>query len=353
MKATLILIAFLAGANAMCPNLCSGHGHCGANDLCSCFANWQGNDCSGRTCNSAAAWVVGDRDFSFTSYQVVDNVGDDLIPSSHAYAECSNRGSCDRKTGECKCNTGFGGKGCRRMECPNACSGHGTCEYIEELVGISTYLGWDKGKIQGCKCDPGYEGHDCSARLCPKGDDPLTTSGANEVQSLTLDNGTSTTMSGTFTISYVDLYGGTWTTWPLSAKISGATLTHAATAKQVEEALEALPNRVVEDLTVSRAASNTNQGVVYTVTFLDATNSGNQNALIINTGACDTAGCQPHHAGVTVAGGTLTASVATVSGGTNDALVCSKRGDCDSSTGICECHSGYFGPACATQTAMI
>ena len=32
--------------NAECPNACSGHGVCGAKDMCTCDRNWQGSDCS-------------------------------------------------------------------------------------------------------------------------------------------------------------------------------------------------------------------------------------------------------------------------------------------------------------------
>jgi hypothetical protein len=42
--------ALLGVANAECPNACSGHGTCGANDMCSCYRNWQTSDCSERTC---------------------------------------------------------------------------------------------------------------------------------------------------------------------------------------------------------------------------------------------------------------------------------------------------------------
>jgi len=352
MKNAILLLAFLAGANAMCPNLCSGHGHCEANDLCTCFGNWQGNDCSGRTCPFSNAWVIGDRGTTFTDYDLeLATSGNEAIPGAHGYAECSNKGSCDRKVGTCKCNAGYEGKACRRSTCPNACSGHGTCEYIQELVG-STYVDWDALKIQGCKCDPGYQGHDCSSRMCPKGDDPLTTTSSNEVQLITIKESNTAVQTGQFTLSYTDLYGATWTTWPLSAKVTGTTLTAAASAKQVEEALEALPNRVIEDLTVTQGAAATDKGVTYSVSFLDSTNSGTQNLITVNTAGCSTAGCQPLYSGVTVSG-TATVTVARSSSATSEAYECSKRGDCDSKEGLCTCHSGYVGPACATQTSMI
>ena len=44
---TSILLTFkLALTNAECPNACSGHGVCGAKDMCTCDRNWQGSDCS-------------------------------------------------------------------------------------------------------------------------------------------------------------------------------------------------------------------------------------------------------------------------------------------------------------------
>ena len=48
----LLLATFIAAASARCANQCSGHGQCGANDRCTCYAAWQGSDCSQRTCET-------------------------------------------------------------------------------------------------------------------------------------------------------------------------------------------------------------------------------------------------------------------------------------------------------------
>lgn len=129
-----------------------------------------------------------------TDGNVSDNTG-------HYYAECSNKGLCDRKTGECECLYGYDGASCQRASCPSdvgkkkttgesgninavfinqrgkqtgvksifsgvslanvqvdECSGHGTCNTIEELAaldGNNEYELWDKEASMGCKCDAG------------------------------------------------------------------------------------------------------------------------------------------------------------------------------------------------------
>jgi len=81
---------------------------------------------------------------------------------------CSNSGLCDYRTGVCKCFDGFEGFACERATC-NSCSGHGTCETIDNLylqyasTGTSdVYRGWDAGHTTGCVCDIGYTGSSCS-----------------------------------------------------------------------------------------------------------------------------------------------------------------------------------------------
>ena len=52
-----VALGFLDVASAECANACSGHGTCGGHDMCTCYANYQGNDCSERTCYFALAHV--------------------------------------------------------------------------------------------------------------------------------------------------------------------------------------------------------------------------------------------------------------------------------------------------------
>ena len=128
---------------------------------------------------------------------MVDTSGAAITNSAHDYMECSNKGLCDRQTGECECLPGYDGAACQRASCPSKtitsgsssnrgltssvgsgtfsgksafsgksstlpqvgeCSGHGTCETISELAAYdhgNIYTLWDKYSTMGCKCDAG------------------------------------------------------------------------------------------------------------------------------------------------------------------------------------------------------
>jgi len=377
-----------------CPNKCSGHGKCGLNDVCDCLQNWVGGDCSGRQCPFTRAWHdTAQRD-------------DD----AHYYAECGNRGSCDRTSGECTCDSGFVGSGCRRMQCPNDCSGHGTCEYIEELASDDyhkriggdkaiTYELWDQEKIMGCVCDGGFEGHDCSLRTCPKGDDPLTPNQVDMVQAIIINQ-----EGGSGFLTYHDPYGNVYTT----EKIMFDTFpNNDDTCVNIQVALRRLPNNVLNAVTVSVAST------FYAFTRSDKSDpkgAGKLSPKFFNAGLRDNSpqlraicevvfpsepgttgyqhllGCHAaphdlpgqHPISGAAAGDTcevfevqaelsitdtsnpvdhtydnIKADGTTAYRLLTELTECSGRGTCDYSTGTCTCFAGHMGLACQKQEALV
>jgi len=152
----------------MCENGCSGHGQCGtSSERCACFTDlngeeaWTGVDCSLRACPKGNAWA---------GQLLVRN------NNAHPWVECSNRGECDRDTGECLCWGIFEGMACQRNRCFNDCNARGQClpqRVLAERAGHNYTIPWDSMKIWGCLCDKGYRGPDCSQQECVSRADPL------------------------------------------------------------------------------------------------------------------------------------------------------------------------------------
>jgi len=378
MKFVVILGAILvASAYAACPNMCSGHGSCGNDDICTCYNNWgngdeTGGDCSQRICPFERAWVDSPS---------ASNIG-------HALAECAGRGLCDRETGECECFEGYAGMGCQRTTCPNDCSGHGTCEYLKELrdagtattdVGDTfkwtgaaattdpfahdlTYL-WDMDKTMGCKCDPLWTDVDCSRRMCPRSNYALYNNFNTdpEVQTITISNYTA--QHSQFALTFRSRLNEEFTTTMLDASTladnynTGGSIN--ATKDLVENALEKLPNFVLKDVAVSidyMVDQNTADGVYDTlhiyVTFAGDQTTGDQYQLECITREC-TAGCYPV---ITTGIGEPVDTSCTVSQNftaSSSNIECSGRGTCNYENGICECYEGYTDEACGTQTALV
>lgn len=375
---TLALALLVASTYAACPNKCSGHGSCGVNDVCQCMQNWIGGDCSMRQCPLVRAWhdtAEGDND-------------------AHYYQECGNRGSCDREKGVCDCDAGFTGSGCRRMACPDDCSGHGVCDFIEELAensfdkriagtrGIKYEL-WDQEKIMGCKCDPWYEGHNCAKRTCPKGDDQLTPGQTEMMQLIQVTDDAATPAVAVIEgyLTYFDPYGNAYTTTAI--KFDSAD--QAGTCARIQKALNRLPNNALNKATVGIVAAGTTLftrdapraitstggvGAAVSTTAPAFTTqcvvkfksepgtSGYQHLLGCNVKVHSASGQQPNTAGLTTGKCTVsevqvTAGIASTTLALGELAECSGRGVCDYTSGTCKCFTGHMGLACERQEALV
>lgn len=321
-KLSLLIGALaLAGVSARCADNCNKNGLCVGNDKCSCFKGFTGSSCGDRVCGFGNAWI-GDH---------------------HAYVECSNKGQCDRKSGLCKCQDGFEGKSCQRMSCPNNnCGGHGQCLTQNYFDNADS---WDKYMIQGCSCDPGYGGNGCEERLCPRGDDPMTaeTAAPNMIQRIAIRSSSSLdSTSGEVYFEFTDsANGATFSTWVMNA--------HEVSTISLEEALEALPNEVIDDVVVTADTAGSGEQAAFLVEFVSQYNSGTQNMIVQKTTACVDSGCRVVSKGLS-SGVSIAITVQTAAGSQAENAVCSNRGKCNTETGLCECDDGFKGQACDKQT---
>jgi len=307
-----IIIGFVSNVASECANACSGHGKCTSYDMCICNRNWQANDCSERVCQFGLAHVdtpKGDLNmdgkFSSANIRLLENSFNypygtseqfpnmqnsdlqNVVNSAHDYMECSNKGDCDRTTGECKCFDGYDGVACQRASCPNSCSGHGVCKNIRQLAAADNgniYKLWDKQSTMGCECDAGFSGPDCSERKCKYGVDPLYLDDITTVKypvwnfaTLNDDGGTfhdSLTGTAYWAIRFFDSHGEDWLTNPIAA---------GASCNQVMKELYSLPNDVIPwaSLRCTRASSTSN--IAQSSTAWNVVNGANGGAKDLGT----------------------------------------------------------------------
>eukprot|EP01029_Cantina_marsupialis_P032301 TRINITY_DN9728_c0_g1_i1.p1 TRINITY_DN9728_c0_g1~~TRINITY_DN9728_c0_g1_i1.p1 ORF type:complete len:668 (-),score=245.26 TRINITY_DN9728_c0_g1_i1:220-2223(-) len=310
----IMLFGFFLGIlviiSAHCPNQCSLHGECSGQDICTCYAGFVGGDCSQRSCPTGKAWT----DIATAT------------DTAHAEVECSNRGTCNTKTGQCTCDSGFEGYACQRMACPSDCNNRGECVSMEYHASVQ-YSGdpatsapvystpWDAEKIYGCVCDPQYHGYDCSLRHCPVGDDPLTTGQVNEIQ----------------------VFSCLATSGELAFRFGGYTtprIAFNADQTTVKTALESIPSISGVNVLFESGAlmCDNGAGLLQGISIEFTQDFGNLDYM------------EPlaYGAGVTTFDyHTGTLGSYTPTDGTKESENCSNRGTCDSITGICSCFTDF------------
>lgn len=363
----LVILSFLAIAatvNANCDNNCSGHGTCMTDEVCQCYDNWgiglshESGDCSDRICPFELAWV-----------DTPDNKG-----TFHKYQECAGRGICNRATGECACFDGYEGKGCQRTTCPNDCSGHGTCEYIEDMPYATswnddviqhfeedqffTYQNWDSRKTRGCVCDATYGDIDCSKRMCPHGNDvldirdDLLVSEKYQVQELRFQASNTIASSldtKTFALTFTSRLNETFTTIPIVFDENDLPdLVH-----DIQLALLNLPNKVIDGITVAANIDAPTNQVAVNITFTGDAVQGPQHLIVVEDYECG-AGCTPKIDGLDLQTrvGRTNSNATEIQLADYNGYECGRRGKCDYTTGLCSCFTGYSGDNCNTLTTL-
>lgn len=339
-----LILSFITLIYAGCDNGCSGHGECNLlTSECKCHDNWGlglnhlSSDCSERICPFDIAWVDGANSLGFR----------------HNHAECSNKGLCNRETGECECFPGFEGDACQRTTCPNDCSGHGRCVYMANLrenhesisrvhdeskIHVHT---WDEFKSRACECDPGYDGVDCSKRYCEQGTDPLQAihRGAPQIQYLDVPHN-------------VDEFYLVFTNY-LNEKFSSEIIKRSEVTIGNDEFIatkffKKLPFDFTDEYKV---IIDKNQRLKFQ--FSGSRFSAILPPLELHVDPCFTQDCHRQFSNDL----RLTHKVFKFNVNTDDqnltpSFECGGRGKCNYDTGLCECFAGYNGHACGSVPCL-
>lgn len=218
------------------------------------------------------------------------------------------------------------------------------------------YFGWDNFKTRGCVCDPEYGDVDCSKRLCQYGNDvmdqrdDLTTARKYQTQKILFqaDDNLAGLGGKSFALTFKSKLNETFTTLPIN--YFSSTDDFHDFVLDVEEALERLPNRVIDNVEVHGSWSNNGNTAFLNITFVGDNVQGPQNLITVKDIVCGD-GCTPKLTGLELQPGTQ--NITEVELADFNSYECGRRGKCDYSTGLCNCFAGYTGLSCSQIACLV
>jgi len=244
-------------------------------------------------------------------------------------------------------------------------TGSFAADFLPQKAHTFTYRGWDASKTRGCVCDAEWGDVDCSKHVCPYGTDVmdhrLNVNAAQKYQTqvVTLKpvGGVTLQVGNTFALTFKSRLNETFTTIPIAyfGHASSSDTGYDDLERDVKTALESLPNRVVDSVSVDATSDGTTTTTL-TIQFTGDHVQGKQNLLTVRSYKCGD-GCTPKLTGLellpAVSGAAGTNVVKETVAADYNAYECGRRGKCNYDTGVCQCFAGYTGLACNTITALV
>jgi hypothetical protein len=189
---------------------------------------------------------------------------------------------------------------------------------------------WDADKNYGCVCDEFYSGYDCSLRDCPTGDDPMTSGQANEIQDVVCE-----ATEGTFTLTF-------YKQGPPFRPMTTPPIKFDATSAEFTLAFYGIATVSITYSFGTQACVAGNSKNVITIEFKQDFGDlpvmivgGDQKSTVEIFGAAPDYGATGEQ--IQAGDGNFYAPVK----GTKENLPCSRRGYCDTLTGVCTCYTAF------------
>jgi len=151
----------------------------------------------------------------------------------------------------------------------------------------------------------------------------------------------------TFALTFKSRLNETFTTTPIKFDSSPAGFHDFML--DIQAALEALPNNVIDQVEVHGSVTTT-WGVDLNITFVGQYVQGPQHLITVRSIVCGD-GCTPQLTGLQLHPSSN--NITEVQLSDFNSFECGRRGKCDYTSGMCTCFAGYTGVACGTITSLV